>query len=544
MQKIVDLWDGVYRTAGRFMSYTTTYNDFTYAVAEEDYESGNTATYAQIGALTSVQYLLGGFEERSSGVRISLAPGKANTTGSTSVAVYFWDGSAWTSVGSVADGTSVGGISLARSGVISWNPPAPESEFRTSVVLDIQLYYYKIVFDKTLSADIFIDQVSSVTAQNTKPRIYKFPFMLNERLFLCNSIATKEGNRVDFMAINTTGVLNGDDSSEGIPGPLYFGGADDLVAAISLYNRIGSTIYNVGIFCKAYETYILYTPSNVVDDWRQFTVSKTLGCASAPTMDSAEIGFSVSSGGTEEAKRNIAMWLTFSGPVLFDMAVPVPAWRKIDNYFDKTKAECINFTEIGRSFGFFDLDYSEYNLLIPSGAGQATINKWLVLDLARFRWYEKVPSVYPQACIKVQDIVGKTYHYGLFDDGYMRRLENTYTWDTTSITSIAKTGEEITSKDPFLKSMIEKVKIIYKPTTEITSLLVRHYIDGESTGVTIIDIAPDGVDRFSRKTNRILKGRGLSHAHEIECTTGASSPKGVIVMGLAYKWSIDMEDTL
>ena len=48
----------------------------------------------------------------------------ANTIGAT-ISGYYWNGSAWATLGTISDGTAAGGLSLAEDGVISWTMPGP-----------------------------------------------------------------------------------------------------------------------------------------------------------------------------------------------------------------------------------------------------------------------------------------------------------------------------------------------------------------------------------------------------------------------------------
>jgi hypothetical protein len=540
-QKILDLWDGVFRTCIKFLlKGTTTYEDFTTNVAEEDYELANSATYATLSALASSGYYVLGFEEPMTSVIISLVEGNINTTANTILSVSYWNGTAWVLLKDLVDGTFYNNASHAKSGTISWTPPGFNTEFKTTISNELPLYYYKFQFTQNLSATVYLDYLGGIPAQKNIHRAYRFPFTLNDRIFLANSIDTKEGNRVDYFERNTTDVMNGEDSSNGYAGPIYFGGAEDLTAGVALYNRIGSQIYNVGIFTKKSQTYVLNGTGP--EDWKIYTVSETLGCPAPMTIDSAEVGFSVG-GMAEEAKRNIAMWLTYSGPVLFDVAVPIPAWRKIRNFFDKTKSECINFDKIDLSIGWFDPEYSEYNLLFPSGSTQQTINKWLVLDLVRFRWFEKKPSAYPQAAFRVVDQYGNFYVYGLFDDGYMRRLEYGPAWDSDGIQQRLITSDQLPSKTVWEVTKIMKLKLILGTIAEPIITNVFHFIDGETTGQTVLTTTPVLSGKRHKRDKVSLAGEGKGWSHQFEFKASSSTTrKGVPWLAWSYQWQLERED--
>ena len=68
----------------------------------------------------------------------------------------------------------------------------------------------------------------------------------------------------------------------------------------------------------------------------------------------------------EDAQRQVAIALSYSGPFMFDGSVILPL-KGIENYFDPVESECINFDSIDVSRGAYDQTNREYNLTIPSG---------------------------------------------------------------------------------------------------------------------------------------------------------------------------------
>jgi hypothetical protein len=476
---------------------------------------------------------------------MTLVEGYVNSSSNIILSVYYWNGAAWTMLNDVIDGTFDNNTTHAKSGTISWTPPNFNTEFKRTISNELPLFYYKLELTGStpLNANVFVDYLGGIPAQKNVHRAYKFPFALNDRVYLCNSIDTKEGNRVDYFERNTLEVMNGEDSSEGSAGALYFGGSEELTGAIGIYNRIGSQIYNVGVFTKKAQTYVLNGVGP--EDWKYYTVSETLGCPAPETLDAAEVGFAIG-GGAEEAKRNIAIWLTYSGPIIFDVAVPIPAWRKIRNFFDKSTAECVNFAKIDLSVGWFDPENSEYNLLFPSGVGQETLNKWLVLDLVRFRWYEKKPPIYPQTAFRVFDQYGNIYVYGLFDDGYMRRLEHTAAWTTTTGSSPIEhrilTADQLPTKTVWDITKVSKVKLVLGTISEAIPVSVFHYTDGETTGQTVLTTVPTGSKRHNRQDATLAgEGKGWSHQFEFKGSS-ATTQKGVKWLAWSYQWHYERED--
>lgn len=537
VQPVVDLWDGVYRTAIKCLVYdASTYNDYTTNVALEDYSSVNTATYCPLSSLGTSDFLLLGFQERQLGVNVKIVGGKVNTNAAV-LTVEYWDGADWQSVGAVTDGTSESAKSFARSGTISWHPPGSNVEFPRSIENEPPLYYYKLSFSAALSANVFVDYVAGITAPRKIVGGWRFPFMFQNRPMMCGYLSGQEPHRVDYGSMNTTEVHNGEDSSEGLGGPLYFGSSgEELTAAAVLYNRFGSQIYSTAVFTKPNETYLLDGYDQ--DTWRIYPISQTEGCPAPLTMDTAEVGFGLDG----EAQRNIALWMSFSGVVVFDGAVIVPVDWQIRNFFDATRPESVNWAAVETAAGWVDPVYREYNLVIPTGSSTVP-DRWLCLDLVRQRWFEKVPVVdsgnaCPQAAFRVQDSDGTTYCYGMREDGYMLRLEHGTTWAGAPMTFKVRTADQVPAM--WNMTQLEQLMVILTPVAEAdASVSITHYRNGEASGQALAAIAPSGSHRHMLDVQAASRGgKAWSHALEFEATTDATE-KGVPLLGWGYIYSED-----
>jgi hypothetical protein len=543
-QSVKDLWDGVYRTIVSFLVYSSsTYNDYTTNVADTDYSSANAATYANLASLASTNYLVVGSQERLMGLSMILPGGQVNTN-SAVLTVSYWNGTTWVSVGPVNDGTLEAGKALAKTGTVTWNPPAVSLEFTTAISSEIPLYYYKFQWSAKLSANVKIDYVGGITAPREIPGGWRFPFMFGTRPMLCGYLQGKEGNRIDYGLSNAVDVWNGEESSDGYAGSIYLGGSEDLTCACELFNRFGAAIFSFAVFCKNTETYVINGTGP--EDWTKHTISNKTGCPAPMTMDTAEVGYDFGDG----LGRNVALWLSYSGPVLFDGAVIMPISARISNFFDPTKSECINFDAIESALGWVDSSYSEYNLVIPTGTS-TTPDRWLCFDLVRRRWFEKEPigtNPYPGAAFRVSDDYGTEYVYGLFDDGYMRRLEHGTTWDGEDITQTVTTSDMVPSSD--LKgggiwdyASVNSLKVLANTITEDVDLAVTHYRDGNATGQTLQSVESTGSNRYKRKTQKLsAAGNGYSHQFSFSVATNATE-KGLPLLGWGMLYEIKREDT-
>ncbi|MFH1641503.1 MAG: hypothetical protein ABIC04_01235, partial [Nanoarchaeota archaeon] len=559
-QALTDIWDGVKRQPIAFQVYranTGTFEDYTLQVNESSFEEQPIG--GVLDGLSTSDYVVAMFDERTSAIDFTLLGTLVNQN-AASITIYYWNGTAWTSVGTVTDGTLSSSKVWGQSGLMNWTPPAVTSEHMKELFGKTG-YAYKFVvsaklsgaapkyvrtditFSKTANPDtittaagnfitagvkagvyieidgtdlnngvfavaavtatvitladgvlgadeaagdtvtfsidrdpeIVIDLVSGIPTQQSI-NSYKFPASYKNRLLLCGADADKQGNRVDYSAANIPQALNGDESSKDGEQSLFFGTSDGLTCGTQLYNRFGSSIITSWLALKNHETYLL--TGDGPEDFQIFTVSLTVGCPAPLTLDNAEVGFVVS----ENVERNVAIWLSSSGPMMFDGAVLVPI-RGIDMYFDPNETACINFDYIENSRGWFDAVYKEYNLLIPSGVGQTTNNKWFVYDLSKKKWYEKSTSAAerPQCAFRVIDEYGTQYIYSGIDTGYMMLLEDSTSWDGIGITQNVASGDLWPTGSIWDQTRIRRVKIVAKRITEDHDLKVIYYSDTNMT---------------------------------------------------------------
>jgi hypothetical protein len=565
-QAVGDVWDGTPILPASVLFYDqseTTYRDCTVSAA--DYSE---TTYIALDDMTSSDKLLFGFTVPMMAIKLSLSSDatKVNANAAT-ISTSYSNGDAlasWPSCANQVDGTLDTGATkcLNKTGMISWSPIAAGSQYKVSINGGVPLYYYAVSVSATLSAAVEVWYVTAISAPSA-PGAYKFPFSFLNRPMLCGSLADHEGNRVDYAMTNAPEFWNGPDSSRGVDGQsLYFGDAGELTCACTTYNRLSSTIYSFGIFCKAYETYILngYDPST----FRIYPISSSVGCPAPLTMDTYQIGISTDA----NSVRSIAMWLSHAGPVIFDSGglMPVPG---IECYFDPTDDLCINFAAIENARGWFDPDYGVYKLCIPSGATQTEINCWLVYDLVEKKWYETVPcatvSPYPAAAFRVEDTDGKRYVYGCRDNGYMMRLENGLLWDGEPTVQIIETGDFIPSADSWDISRLRALKVMGASflsdnlltesslviTTETGDSLVieaggcvvTHYEDGSDDGTALSTVPMNSVAANFRNTQD-LDQPAWSHRLRFSTTipTDSSEVRGMRLLAWGIEYQIERDD--
>lgn len=531
-QAIQDIWDGETRTCASAQIYkNSTYNDNTLNVLEEDYVSGSTGTYADMSSLTTAGYLIVGFLERMSGLIVNMVDAKGNTAAAI-MTTYYWNGASFVAHGSGGeDGTNEGGKSLSKSGTITW-PAIDESlEFKLSVGNGEPVYFYKIAFNASLSANTYIDFIGGIPAQKQITG-YKFPMFAHNRLFLVSEQAD-EKNSVLVSAEHTNCVFNGVDSTI-----LYFNDDQELIAGAALYSQFGSNLYNMTVFFKRYQTWALI--GNGPEDWTQFQASDSIGCIAPLSVQTAHVGFELAPG----QSKNIVIWQSDIGIHLFDGREIKFLSDDISDWFDKRKSYSINRTKIADSTSFFDEDNQEYHWLFASGAA-TTLDKEFVYDIKKQRWYEvdRGTGLRLQIGCSVKDTNGNSYNYASIDTGYVERLENGNTFDGTSMVFTLHLGD-MAYDGMMAETGIRKVKLVMvAKSTTANSVSMTHYPDTSSTGDAAISYLPTASGkRIADVVKTVGLTPGIFHGLKFVITTNDEAYGfEPLFVGVGYK--ITREDT-
>jgi len=442
-QTIKNIWSGDPSVVAACKKYdTSVYHDYTIEVND-----AITTTIADVSGLVATTHkLLLGFLSPQQGFEVFVPAGKGNGTASV-LTIKYNDGDSFEAVSTMHDGTAEGGATIAGSGVINFTPPARGTEFPTTISKEGPYYYYEFTVSATLDAEA---QIYYITGIPNPPKIsaHKFAVSFQTRTLLCSPDESPEAVLVS--AENAPDVYNGDDSTT-----LYFGEAENLISGIGLYNRHGSSIYNMAALCKNTETWILtgFSP----DTFEKNKISGIIGNAAPLTMDTCEVGYQLGKVGN----RNITIWLPYAGPVVFDGGV-IMSMEGIEPYFDPNDSRCVNYSAIDSSIGKVDPLLKEYNLLIPSGVGQTTPNVWLVCDLIRMKWFKKEPPTYPQCIFRAEDTNGAQYGFIGFNDGYVRHNENGTTFDGTAIDQSVTLRDVLPTKSMWDVTQIDFLKLMVK----------------------------------------------------------------------------------
>lgn len=185
MQPMVDLWDGTPRALPAFVIYNATstkYEDQTVNASAIDFSLGSPSTFVDLtsfGSSSSDDYIFVGSLEPLTAVSVVMATPCNNTITSTAstLSVQYWNGTAWTAVTGVKDGTWVDkgggtGVQFGQNGIISWDAPARGTEFMITPNIQgfAQLFYYRIgagitALSNSLAAADTVGTVSAVEGE-------------------------------------------------------------------------------------------------------------------------------------------------------------------------------------------------------------------------------------------------------------------------------------------------------------------------------------------------------------------------------------------
>ncbi len=517
-QQIRDTWDGTYRGEASFQNYKAgVYQDFTTNVFDDSWDAAVASTYAQIGGLVAAtEFDVIGFVGQQMGLKIGIIGGYANAVAGTFLRILYWNGTAWVDVGKIDDGTANGNISFAKSGTITWNPPTLAQEFTTTIAQGSGaakpgLHYYKLQFSKNLSADVRVYYAAGIPAPNVF-QSYDFPFFHLNRLWLC------KGNEAWPSNQDEPQTFNGTDSTL-----QFIGDGKKLVGAASLTPRYGSTIYPVGLFFKAGQTWVMLGKS--LEDVSIFPIANNIGCTARQTIVTIAT-FSVGQG----VVRPVVVWQGAGGIYMSDGTTVTKISDDISDIFRRGSSTEINRDAVDKSFAWHDEENNELHWCYCSGVNTTPDKEW-AYDLTEHKWFEvdRTTGKRLLCAFSVKDTLGNSFTYGGVENtttskGHLHRLEYGATFDGVAIDHTLRLSD-IALKDGKVGEETELygVSLIAKANTG-KSVVATHYVDGEPTGAAIDTIPLDAV-RSSRlaAVGRTFSRNGRFHGVEFTLSSSAGN---------------------
>ncbi|HEY9758836.1 MAG TPA: hypothetical protein V6C97_26950, partial [Oculatellaceae cyanobacterium] len=375
------------------------------------------------------------------------------------------------------DGTSQGGISLSRSGIISWDAPTEGTEFKWTPNNSMPLYYYKVTFSQTINNSdnkVYLNYVAGIPAQS-QIHAYKFPVFWQNRLFLCGDQSGRK-SRVRWSGMDTSHVFNGTDSGE-----MSIDGDDELMAGATLFTRFGGDVYDSLILCKRGQTFLIDNDPSNASSFLVRTISTSKGCVAPYTMKLCDIGYDIAT----SIRKHILIWLSESGLAVFDGVSMGTISDYFQNIFDPLDTNYINTSYIHLSYGDFDPVSQEYILIVPLGATPT----WTEI---RYKLKQQAPYYVDRGTGKalrcvfpVEDANGNKTMYGGTDDGYIERLDYGTTMDGNGIAYTFHLADFNPTKTAVKKARIQRVQLVGKVKSTSTNVTATLYTDGNGTGQTI-----------------------------------------------------------
>lgn len=521
VQDIVDIWDGVPRQMFSNLVYTTAYADKTTNTYNLDYDSTDETTYADISALQSTHYIYAGFAERMLGMKVYLGGIKTNTNAALT-AISYWNGTAWTSVGEIDDGTlddatSPGTKTFNKSGVITWNDPGIANEFPRTIGNSSEWYFYRIERNATFSANVYLDTIVGIPVQ-ADVRPHRYPVLWQNRLFLLNDQSANK-NTATGSSYGTNCVFNGTDA-----GTLVFGGSKEINCGKTLFTRYGGSLYENLIVCKNNETYLVDGTSfqgdaNGSGAFVVYQVSGTRGCIAPLTMQCCDTGYEVAPGIT----KHILAWLSNSGVVMFDSNSIIEVSNDIGDRFFRDRTNSMSRTICDKSAGFYDTSKGEYHVLIPVGSTATYLNEEWAYDVIRKKWFQiKRGAKYLWCGFQVEDPYGNQYVYGGTGDGFIERLDYGTTFDGVGIAYKFRLPDSLMNASWDNRKEIRQIRLVgVCKTTTTQTVAISHYGDGSSTATTpsVIAVANNKTGRRFYKFARSVSFIANTHSLEFSITT-------------------------
>ena len=531
-QPIIDMWDGIYRDIARFYVYTSSQADKSTNVYRDDYDAASPSTYADVSALTATtQYLEAGFDEKQTAIYFAIPPGYENTTAATTASVDYWNGAAYTTVGDISDGTATGAVSFAKSGTISWNNTDLASEQKKQYANVQPIYYYRVKFDKNLSATVRIDYVGGITAPNTIS-YYKFSVFAQGRVLLCADMSGQK-NKAIVSSKFMPQVYNGSDSVD-----IYFGDEGELTCGTELFSQFGASLFSLIFMFKNNETWMM--AGQDINQWEvnTFLLSSSIGCPAPLTLKTVNLNAEPGQG----INRSLAIWQGSCGIYMSDGRAPIPIHMDIREYFDPTDSRCIKASEIGNSTAFIDPVNQEYHWLFASGtAGTQTE---LVYSITENGWY-RLPRGTGKAlmcgCV-VTDTDSNQYNYGVIDTGYVERLEYGTDFDGNDIVHDFRLGDIPLSDSLMNETVIDAIMLFTVAKTTTTNTVVgTHYGDAKTAGTTLKTLSPaSSGHRIAQPFTTHTLGRYTLHSTEFSMTTNDEAV-GFEPLAVAYSYHVQGE---
>lgn len=398
-------WNGVYEYVAGCRFFDQSSGEYDEALGKVSNES--TSQYIDMSSATTSDFLYFKTFEPAYGVGLAVVTDYTNTDNAQVDLVEYWNGSAWTTCGTLTDTTldTAADSSFGQTGVISWNAAALSPKRRTWQGDQIPGYWYRISWDAALSASVRIYLILHIPFPEVLPT-YDGCVEFKGRLFLWGD--PEFPNRFRYSAYGRPDCFSGSDSGW----TDEFGGMDKVVCAVPFYNEL--------IVFKKESVWLFegYSPQT----FGALRIADTVGLASPKTALVVEVG---SPSMHQDEPMSIAIWQDVDGVYVLDGRKPRKASMPIDHYFNTEHGFAIAATSIRDRQAFVDTLNNEYHFLLPGDE--------LVYNYAADEWYPPWKRGIDLVCgLNLRGTDGREYVYGGSGVGFVMKLEDDTSDKTTA----------------------------------------------------------------------------------------------------------------
>lgn len=291
-----------------------------------------------------------------------------STTGSVSITIYYWNGSAWATVGSVTDGTN----GLTNSGWIKFPRKSDAQQRELNNNLYYAYWYYMVVSD-TLSEGV------SISIQ-TMPFFDITEFGLGYSCCAWKNRCVYSFNRDHYIYVSAAEKpqsLNGSDFAILEAGD---GRKNRVVAMRKFFSELMVWQEEKGQDGGCLTLFEGYSPQT----FGKVLLSNKIGTLNSKSV--AIVDASYVSTKTDEVGATVAFWLSHYGVFRCEGTYISRISDPIQNYFDPTQDECIRNGYEDQMWLEYDSAHNVIRIGLVSGTSSTTPNVFPVYDVLDGTW--------------------------------------------------------------------------------------------------------------------------------------------------------------
>ena len=478
-------WSGTFEWANGALFFDESVGQYIEALGKLTNESDS--QYIDISESTTSDFLYLKAVEPACGFGLGVASGYANSANAQVDLIEYWNGTAWTTCGTLSDTTLDVGAdsSFAQTGRIFFEASSLTPVKRTWQSDKVPGFWYRISWDAALSTKVRLYAALYATQPEALPA-YSGCVEFKGRLFLWGDPRYK--NRMRFSSYDRYDCFSGKDSGY----TDAFGGADAVLCAVKFYNEL--------VVFKKNSIYLLegYSPAT----FGVLKLADTVGIASPKTAQSFEVGYA--SMHADEGV-NIVTWQDTDGIYVLDGRKPKKISATIDHYFNPEYSTCIAAANIESLQAYSDYINNEYHLLLPDYE--------LVYNYVTDEWY---PPFQRQIILTTGLVLRGTdnryYTYGAGTAGFVMKLES----DTTDKTT-ANADQAIVHKikTRAIQALVadDGGRLYFSPTMRLalngSKVLCKARTSGNITVNAYYDMATSGTV-ISTTASMVNSGKGIA----------------------------------